>query len=78
MDKETFSGAGRIWSTTMTDGTPVELKVDGEGNPLPLDYDDRQEYCNKVRQIRMSEFDQQVLTNFIKTRTLHNYVLYDF
>ncbi|XP_071166194.1 E3 ubiquitin-protein ligase HECTD3-like isoform X2 [Mytilus edulis] len=60
MDKETFSGAGRIWSTTMTDGTPVELKVDGEGNPLPLDYDDRQEYCNKVRQIRMSEFDQQI------------------
>ena len=60
MDSETFSLSGRTWSTTLTDGTVIEIKVDGEGNPLPLNYDDRQEYCDKVRHIRMTEFDEQV------------------
>ena len=60
MDSETFPLSGRTWSTTLTDGTVIEIKVDGEGNTLPLNYDDRQEYCDKVRHIRMTEFDEQI------------------
>ena len=60
MDQETFRVASRSWSMVLSDGTTVQVKVDDNGNPLPLAYEDRMEYAAKVREIRMSECDKQV------------------
>ena len=50
----------RNWSLTQTDGTTVYIKVDGEGNPVPLKYEDREKFCESVRKIKLEEFDEQV------------------
>ncbi|XP_005111371.2 E3 ubiquitin-protein ligase HECTD3 [Aplysia californica] len=60
MDHETFTAAGRSWSMVLSDGTSVNIKVDGQGNPVPLAYEDRAEYASKVREIRLSECDKQL------------------
>ncbi|CAG5132434.1 unnamed protein product, partial [Candidula unifasciata] len=60
MDRDTFLAAGRSWSMVLSDGTHVSLKVDDDGNPKPLDYDDREEYAQKVRELRMVECDKQL------------------
>jgi len=60
MDCETFKVAARSWSMVLSDGTTVQIKVDHQGNSLPLAYDDRVEYAAKVREIRMSECDKQL------------------
>lgn len=44
----------------LSDGSHVSLKVDSDGNPLPLAYEDRLEYAEKVREIRLAECDKQV------------------
>ncbi|KAK3091187.1 hypothetical protein FSP39_017814 [Pinctada imbricata] len=60
MKEDDFSVLGRTWSTTLCDGSNVVIKMDTEGNPLKLKYDDRKEYCDKVREIRMNEGMEQV------------------
>ncbi len=50
------------WSCTLSDGTLVNLKIDG--NQKLVEYSDRIEYCELVRKTRLSEFDKQVKKNF--------------
>ena len=57
-----FASSPRSWSCTLSDGSMVLIKVDWEGNSVPLKYEDRERYCSEVRQIRMTEFDEQVKT----------------
>ena len=59
-EKDLFTAAQRNWCLTQTDGNTVYIKVDGEGNPVPLKYEDREKYCEEVRRIRLEEFDEQV------------------
>ena len=68
MQETDFNAQGRMWSTTLCDGTSTVIKMDSEGNAVPLKYEDRQEYCDKVREIRMSEGTEQVM---IRQYTLH-------
>lgn len=63
VDKEKFLILGRTWSTVLSDGSTVTIKVDERGSPLDVAYDDRLEYCNQVRKIRTSEADDQVICN---------------
>lgn len=60
IEKEKFLILGRTWSTVLSDGSVVLMKTDDRGNPLDLMYEDRKEYCDKVRKIRMSESDEQL------------------
>ena len=60
MDPDTFAAAGRSWSMVLSDGTTVNIKVDEQGNPVPLAYEDRSDYAAKVREIRLAECDKQV------------------
>ncbi|KAK6990899.1 E3 ubiquitin-protein ligase HECTD3 [Biomphalaria glabrata] len=60
MDRETFLTTGRSWTMVLSDGSHVSLKVDSDGNPLPLAYEDRLEYAEKVREIRLAECDKQL------------------
>ncbi|XP_050401183.2 E3 ubiquitin-protein ligase HECTD3 [Patella vulgata] len=60
MDAVTFRSASRSWSLTLANGTTVILKMDESGNPLVLKYEDREEYCEKVKEARMKEFDDQI------------------
>lgn len=60
LDEEKFNNLGRNWSITMNDGNTVILKVDSEENPKVLSYEDRQEFCDKVRQLRMDEGSEQI------------------
>ncbi|RUS83014.1 hypothetical protein EGW08_009202 [Elysia chlorotica] len=60
MDPETFAITGRMWSMLLSDGTPVTLKCDNDGNPCPLAYDEREDYAQQVRNIRLSECDKQI------------------
>ncbi|XP_052273526.1 E3 ubiquitin-protein ligase HECTD3-like [Dreissena polymorpha] len=55
-----FASSPRSWSCTLSDGSMVLIKVDWEGNSVPLKYEDRERYCSEVRQIRMTEFDEQI------------------
>ena len=60
MDPETFALTGRMWSMLLSDGSPVTLKCDDDGNPCPLGYDEREDYAQQVRDIRLAECDKQV------------------
>ncbi|XP_059151600.1 E3 ubiquitin-protein ligase HECTD3-like [Physella acuta] len=60
MDRETFLAAGRSWSMVLSDGSHVSIRVDDDGNPKPLSYDEREEYVLKVREIRLGECDKQL------------------
>jgi len=60
MDSETFAAAGRSWSMVLSDGVSVNIKVDEQGNPVPLEYEDRGDYAAKVREIRLAECDKQI------------------
>lgn len=46
------------WSCTLSDGTLHKLKEDG--NLKPVAYDERIDYCDQVKKIRMNESDNQV------------------
>jgi hypothetical protein len=48
------------WTCTLSDGSIVYIRVDGEGNGVPLKFEDRENYCREVRKIRMMEFEEQV------------------
>ncbi|XP_052776275.1 E3 ubiquitin-protein ligase HECTD3-like isoform X2 [Mya arenaria] len=70
MESSEFSTVSRNWSCTLSDGSVVHVKLDGEGNAVPLKYDDRDRYCREVRRIRMTESDEQlnaIQTGLLKT-----------
>lgn len=48
------------WTCTLSDGSVVYIRVDGEGNSVPLKFDDREKYCQEVRKLRMTESEEQV------------------
>ncbi|CAL1547476.1 unnamed protein product [Lymnaea stagnalis] len=60
MDRDTFMAAGRSWSMVLSDGSHITIKLDDDGNPKPLAYEDREEYVEKVREIRLGECDKQL------------------
>jgi len=60
MEKDKFEQLGRSWSTTLTDGSSVMLKIDEKGNPMELKYEDRKEYCDMVRKTRLTDGEEQV------------------
>lgn len=69
MDEDTFVAAGRSWNMVLSDGSHISIKVDDDGNPRPLEYEDREEYAERVRDIRMGECDKQVsLSNWLPSR----------
>lgn len=51
-------GELRTWACTLSDGTVYKLKEDG-GERL-VSYDERLQYCDMVKNARMSEGDKQV------------------
>lgn len=63
MKEEDFAVLGRTWSMTRADGTPVTLKMDNNGNPAELMFEDREDYCVAVKEIRLNEFNSQVHTS---------------
>jgi len=60
MDTSTFVSANHTWTCTLSDGSSSYLRLDGEGNSVPLKYEERDKYCEKVRSVRMAESDEQV------------------
>lgn len=46
------------WSCTLSDGTTYKLKEDGLNKFVS--FEDRLEYCEQVKKIRMNESDKQV------------------
>lgn len=60
MPSSEFTSGVHTWTCTLSDSNMVYLKLDGEGNTVPLKYDDREKYCEKVRSVRMAESDEQV------------------
>lgn len=60
MESAEFLSASHMWTCTLSDGTTVYLKLDGEGNSVPLKYEEIQKYCEKVQSVRMAESDEQV------------------
>ncbi|XP_045157953.2 E3 ubiquitin-protein ligase HECTD3-like isoform X2 [Mercenaria mercenaria] len=63
-----FMSLNRQWTCTLSDGNLVYIRVDGEGNGVPLKFDDREKYCQEVRKARMSESEDQI--NAIRTGLL--------
>lgn len=53
----------RTWSTFLSDGTVIQLKISADGTSPELSYIDRGDYCQAVKKIRMAESDLQVNTN---------------
>ncbi|CAI9732140.1 E3 ubiquitin-protein ligase HECTD3-like isoform X2 [Octopus vulgaris] len=60
LDEHKFLPENRLWSTTLSDGTEVHLRLDEDGNPRRLKYDERRDYCAEVKKIRMSESSKQI------------------
>ena len=60
VESSLFVVSQRNWSLTQIGGNTVYIKVDGEGNPVSLMYEDREKYCEEVRKLRLTEFDEQV------------------
>lgn len=60
MKEDDFKALGRTWSMTQADGTLVTLKMDEDGNPLELKFEDREDYCVAVKEIRLNEFNSQI------------------
>lgn len=64
LDKEEYElnyGTEVTWSCNLSDGTLYLIKPNG--NIKPVEYNDRLEYCEQVRHIRLGESDRQVILN---------------
>ena len=57
-------GGEMTWSCTLSDGT--QHKLQPNGNLKPVTYEERIEYCDKVKKIRLSESDKQVRPLFLR------------
>lgn len=62
IESSEFMNASHSWTCSLSDGSTVYLKLDGEGNSVPLKYEEIQKYCEKVCSARMTESDEQVRT----------------
>ena len=67
MDVDTFQAyfdEQRTWTTVLSDGTQMTLKDTDE----PVNYDERLEYSQMVKEVRIVEMDSQVLYISCKER----------
>jgi len=55
-------GSEITWTCTLSDGALHKLKP--HGNSKSVSYDERLDYCEQVKKVRMSEFDKQVSLDF--------------
>lgn len=75
-----FGSGGRTWSCTLSDGTVVPLKPDGEN--IPVLFEERHEYGQAVIETRMQESSDQVCSFnlkkswFPRSRSLRDMVIY--
>lgn len=60
MKEEDFKVLGRIWSMIQVDGIFVIFKMDEDGNFLELKFEDCEDYCVVVKEIRLNEFNFQI------------------
>ncbi|XP_025109253.1 E3 ubiquitin-protein ligase HECTD3-like isoform X2 [Pomacea canaliculata] len=60
MDSDTFTVLGRNWSVLLSNGTQVALRINKDGNPENLDYNDRMQYAQEARNIIMNESQEQM------------------
>lgn len=60
MDSDTFTVLGRNWSVLLSNGSQVALRINKDGNPENLDYNDRMQYAQEARSIIMNESQEQV------------------
>lgn len=60
MDSDTFTVLGRNWSVLLSNGSQVALRINKDGNPENLDYNDRMQYAQEARNIIMNESQEQV------------------
>lgn len=60
MDSDTFTVLGRNWSVLLSNGSQVALRINKDGNPENLDYNDRIQYAQEARNIIMNESQEQV------------------
>ena len=61
MDEDAFDAyfeGERTWTTVLSDGTAVPLRPDGAD--MTVLYDEREEYCELVKETRMKESNEQV------------------
>lgn len=55
---QSFFGGEIYWTAILSDGSEVELSMDGSHNLVT--YEDRFHYCKQVKKIRMAESDKQI------------------
>ena len=48
------------WSCTLSDGSLFKLQPSTNGNFKTVTYEERLDYCEKVKKIRLGESDKQV------------------
>lgn len=66
MDKLEYElkyGSEITWSCTLSDGTLHKLQPNGNMNPVS--YEERIDYCEQVKNVRLNESDKQVNYYFI-------------
>lgn len=76
LDEEKFPQENRFWSTTLSNGTEVNLRFDSDGNPRRLRYDERENYCLEVQKIRMGESSEQVQTPQCPSKLQRSFILH--
>ena len=63
MDEEDFNAyfgmGGRSWSVVLSDGTTVQLRANGQEDPVA--FEERHDYGQAVIEARMNEFNEQVI-----------------
>ena len=64
-DYELKYGELRTWTCLLSDGSVHKLKEDGADKLVS--YEERLEYCDMVKQVRMNEADKQVYRNKLET-----------
>ena len=62
VDYELTYGNEITWTCVLSDGTQHKLRPDG--NQHPVAYDDRLDYCDQVKRVRLAECDKQVNKEF--------------
>ncbi len=74
MDEEEFDAYfadSRTWTTTLSDGSSVNLKPDLPDPDTVVSYTDRLEYSKLVQQTRMNECNKQVSTCSVALGLIH-------
>ena len=64
------------WSCTLSNGTLYKLRPNG--NQLPVTYEERLEYCQQVKHIRLNESDRKVCLFDKKKTRIFNFTFCKF